>query len=236
VRTNLPSFARSADVKLQEIQKIHTASVSMILKAASGLTEASNQPDESSLVKDTMSSLKEAMNLAGKTSQLLNQFRRDQIKPSLPRDFKKLAMDNDESLEFLFGSSVCDRRETLKKENKLTSLLEKEKGYKRKAKVQPTSSQKEVQELNKQVRNDTVLKDYLKRRVESFEGGSSLRHHYKEWENITSDKEILQTVSGLRKSCEIYLNTRVEISHRMLSLKTSLPKKLRNCSKRRLSS
>ena len=37
----------------------------------------------------------------------------------------------------------------------------------------------------------------MKRRVESFEGGS-LRHHYKEWENITSDKEILQTVSGLR--------------------------------------
>ena len=137
VWTNLPSFARSADVKLQEIQKIHTASVSMILKAASGLTEASNIPDESSLVKDTMLSLKEAMNLAGKTSQLLNQFRRDQIKPSLPRDFKKLAMDNDESSEWLFGSSVCDRLETLKKENKLTSLLEKEKGYKRKYEANP---------------------------------------------------------------------------------------------------
>jgi len=90
-----------------------------------------------SLVKDTMLSLKEAMNLAGKTSQFLNQFRRDQIKPSLPRDFKKLAMDNDESPEFLFGSSVCDRLETLKKENKLTSLLEKEKGYKRKYEASP---------------------------------------------------------------------------------------------------
>lgn len=54
------------------------------------------------------------------------------MKPNLPKQFSKLATDNDEASEFLFGTSVCDRIESLTKENKLTSLLDRERGYKRK--------------------------------------------------------------------------------------------------------
>ena len=90
-----------------------------------------------------MSSLKESMNLAGRTSQLLNQVRRDMMKPNLPKQFSKLATENDEASEFLFGTSVCDRIESLTKENKLTSLLERDRGHKRKydeSKKEPSSN------------------------------------------------------------------------------------------------
>ena len=53
------------------------------------------------------------------------------MKPMLPKQFAKLATDNDEASEFLFGTSVCDRIETLTKENKLASMLDKEKSSKK---------------------------------------------------------------------------------------------------------
>ena len=131
--TNLPSYVRSNDVKLQEIQKTHAAAATMILRAASDVTEASKQKsDPTPLIVNVMTSLKEAMSLAGKTSQLLNQLRRDQIKPNLPSNFKKLAVEVDEASEMLFGESVCDRLEAMKRENKLAQMLEKERGQKRK--------------------------------------------------------------------------------------------------------
>ena len=137
---NLPSYVRTGDVKLQEVQKQQAASVVMILRAASELTEASKQPGGNNpQVKEVMNALKEAMILSGSTCQLINQFRRDQMKPSVSKEFKKLATDNDESSDFLFGSSVCDRLETLKKENKLAALLDKEKDKKRK-RYEPTET------------------------------------------------------------------------------------------------
>jgi len=71
------------------------------------------------------------MTLAGKTVQLMNQARRDIIKPALPKKYVALATEAEEESEFLFGSSVCERLEKLKKENHLTSLLDREKGQKR---------------------------------------------------------------------------------------------------------
>ena len=137
---NLPSYVRTGDVKLQEVQKQQAAPVVMILRAASELTEASKQPGGNNpQVKEVMNALKEAMILSGSTCQLINQFGRDQMKPSISKEFKKLATDNDESSDFLFGSSVCDRLETLKKENKLAALLDKEKDKKRK-RYKPTET------------------------------------------------------------------------------------------------
>ena len=104
----------------------------MTLRTASKLAIASQNMPDKELVSDLMSSLKESMNLAGKTSQLLNQVRRDLMKPMLPKQFAKLATDNDEVSEFFFRTSVCDRIETLTKENKLASMLDKEKSSKRK--------------------------------------------------------------------------------------------------------
>ena len=47
--------------------------------------------------------IKDALSLAGKTNQELNQFKRNMIKPYLPPQFAKLADNNDDSKDFLFG-------------------------------------------------------------------------------------------------------------------------------------
>jgi len=121
---------------------VHAAAVTMILRAASDLTEASKTKEISTGIgKDIMDKLKEAVSLSGKNLQMLNQFRRDQIKPSLPKDYKKLAVNNDESSNLLFGESVCDRLEALNKENKLTRLLEKDKVPKKKPNQYSNNSQ-----------------------------------------------------------------------------------------------
>jgi len=142
VWSTIPSYARTADSNRQEIQRVHAAAVTMLLRAASDLTEASKTKEISTGIgKDIMDKLKEAVSLSGKNSQMLNQFRRDQIKPSLPKDYKKLAVNNDESSNLLFGESVRDRLEALNKENKLTRLLEKDKVPKKKPNQYSNNSQ-----------------------------------------------------------------------------------------------
>ena len=54
----------------------------------------------------TMNSLKDALSLAGKTNNSLNQVRRQLIKPCLPAKFAKLADINDDYAEFLFGDNI----------------------------------------------------------------------------------------------------------------------------------
>lgn len=130
----LSNFHRSTDVKMQDIQNMHSASVAMLLKASSTLVEKSG--DANADTKGPLNDLKDAMNLAGKTSQLLNQVRRDLIKPSLPKEYVALATEVEEDSEWLFGSSVCERLEKLKKENQLKSLLER--GQKRR--FEPSSN------------------------------------------------------------------------------------------------
>ena len=76
VWSNMPTYARGTDIKLQETHKCYSASVTMTLRAASKLAIASQNMPDKELVSELMSSLKESMNLAGKTSQLLNQVRR----------------------------------------------------------------------------------------------------------------------------------------------------------------
>ncbi|XP_057293791.1 uncharacterized protein LOC130622350 [Hydractinia symbiolongicarpus] len=131
---NTSNFHRSTDVKMQDIQNMHSASVAMLLKASSTLVEKSG--DANADTKGPLNDLNDAMNLAGKTSQLLNQVRRDLIKPSLPKEYVALATEVEEDSEWLFGSSVCERLEKLKKENQLKSLLER--GQKRR--FEPSSN------------------------------------------------------------------------------------------------
>ena len=58
--------------------------------------------------------------------------------------------------------------------------------------------QTEETKLTKQVRAKTSeLKQYLTRRVKEFEGGA-LCHFQSQWEELTSDEEVLQSITGLR--------------------------------------
>ena len=130
--SKMGTFNRTSDCKLQDALKFHAASTTMMLKAASTLTSCFKEkmPKE---IKTSLIELKDSMTLAGKVSQQLNQARRDLIKPSLPSEYKKLASEADETSDFLFGSELCDQMEKLRKENKLCSLLSKEKGERKKS-------------------------------------------------------------------------------------------------------
>lgn len=120
--TKMGPFNRTADFKLQEAQVTHSAATTKMLRAASALTEMfkENMPRQ---VKEALTDLKESMTLAGKLSQQLNQARRDMIKPTLSRDYKKLASETDETSRLLFGENLCERMEKLKKESKLCNML-----------------------------------------------------------------------------------------------------------------
>ena len=59
----------------------------------------------------------DAISLARKVNQELNQFSRNMIKPYLPPQFAKLADISDDSKNFLFGDSVASTVESLRKED-----------------------------------------------------------------------------------------------------------------------
>lgn len=120
--TKMGTFNRSTDFKLQHAQSIHSAATTKMLRAASTLTGLFKEkmPKE---IKEALTELKDSMTLAGNVSQQLNQVRRDFIKPTLPREYKKLASEADETSELLFGSGLCEKLEKLKKENNLCALL-----------------------------------------------------------------------------------------------------------------
>jgi len=105
------TFNRTTDFKLQEEARLtHSAATTKMLKAASVLTGLfkDDMPKE---VREALTNLKDSMTLAGKLSQQLNQTRRDMIKPTLPKDYKKLAFEADEAADLLFGSALCDQME-----------------------------------------------------------------------------------------------------------------------------
>ena len=128
VCTGISVAQRTNDVGLQEIQKTHAASVSLILKAASEFT---NLLSKSIFSKDgimiPLTMLKDSLSLAEKMSQSINQLRRKLIKPALPPEFSKLAEKSEESSEWLFGNSISESVENLEKKNMLKSLLKDKK-------------------------------------------------------------------------------------------------------------
>ena len=85
VWVTLGDQVHSQDCKLQEVQKLLAASVSYIVQASSELTKqlvSSKQPTAASFdVKIPLTLLKNALSLAGKLNQSINQLRRNFIKP-----------------------------------------------------------------------------------------------------------------------------------------------------------
>lgn len=126
--SNLSTFTRSTDVKIQEILSLHSSSVTVLLRAASDLSES-----KSFSTKEPMLALKEDVSLVGTVLQSINTLRRDLMKPALPKGYSNLASEASESSELLFGGSICEILEQLKKENKLKEILSnKDKRPKRK--------------------------------------------------------------------------------------------------------
>ena len=122
----LSSFHRTVDNQVQELQKIQAASVSLLLKASSQLSNMMKLIKQKGInldLKTPMNSLKDSLSLAGKTSQSLNRLRRQLIKPSLPSKFAKLADNDDDSAKFLFGDNILQSLEFLSKEHKIKYLL-----------------------------------------------------------------------------------------------------------------
>ena len=76
--------------------------------------------------------LKDALSLARKVNQELNQFRRNRIKPYLPPQFAKLTDISDDSKNFLFRDSIADTVGSLQKENQTKSFLKDKTNLKRK--------------------------------------------------------------------------------------------------------
>ena len=79
-----------------------------------------------------LTKIKDALSLAGKANQELNQFKRNVIKPYLTPQFAKLADISDDSKILLFGDSIADKVESLRKENQTKSLLRDKTNLKRK--------------------------------------------------------------------------------------------------------
>ena len=79
-----------------------------------------------------LTKIKDALSLAGKANQVLNQFRKNMTKPYLSPQFAILADISDGSKNFLFGDSIADTVEPLRKENQTKSLLRDKTNLKRK--------------------------------------------------------------------------------------------------------
>ena len=132
----IPPSSRSRDRGVQDIQTIAAASVSLILQAASDMSQylvvAAKGTGGKIEIMFPLTKTKDALSLAGKTNQKFNQFRWNMIKSYLLPQFAKLADISDYYKIFLFGDLIADRVESLRKENQTKSLLRKKTNLKRK--------------------------------------------------------------------------------------------------------
>ena len=123
-RTNIEIWSvispssRSRDRGIQDMQIITAASASLILQAASDMSQYLVAASYSSGGKIDiilpLTKIKDTISLAEKANQELNQFKRSMIKPYLPSQFIKLADISDDSKNFLFGDSIADTVETMR--------------------------------------------------------------------------------------------------------------------------
>lgn len=140
---NLPTFQRTVDSKIQDIQKLTGASASLLISAASflttGLATATlNNRDVD--FKTPLDFLKDSLSLAGKANQMTNQLRRQLIKPTLPTKYRRLADIADESSTYLFGDKIAEVLDALNKEYQLRSLLNDKSPVTPKRKYQESSN------------------------------------------------------------------------------------------------
>ena len=138
---NLPTFQRTVDSKIQDIQKVHAASVSLLLTTASylgtSILTAQGQNKETNF-KIPLNFLKDSLSLAGKANQMINQLRRQLIKPTLPPKYCQITDIADDLATYLFGEKISELLETLNKEHQLRSLLnDKSSSSKRKFQESP---------------------------------------------------------------------------------------------------
>ena len=102
----IPPSSCSGDRGIQNIQTITAASASLILQAASDISQylvaASKSRGGKIDIMPPLTKIKDALSVARKASQELNQLWRNMIKPYLPPQFEKLEDISDDSKNFLF--------------------------------------------------------------------------------------------------------------------------------------
>ena len=132
----IPPSLRSRNRGIQVMEAITAASASLILQAVSDMSQcfavASKNSRGKIAIMSPLTKIKDALSLAGKANQESNQYRRDMIKPYLSPQFAKLADIIDDSKNYLFGDSIVDAVESLRKENQTKSLLRDKTNLKRK--------------------------------------------------------------------------------------------------------
>ena len=127
-RTNIEIWSiisSSSRRGIRYIEIITAASAYLILQAASDmsyLVAALYSSGGKTDIMPPLTKMKDAISLADKANQELNQFRRNMIKPYLPPQFIKLADISDDSTNFLFGDSIADTVESLRKANQIKLL------------------------------------------------------------------------------------------------------------------
>ena len=134
----MPGSLRRKDVEIQNLQKMFCTTFSTVLQSASDVLDlnqdlieckAAETADEKEQLLQSfnltpaLTKLQNALALAGKTNQLINQHRRENIKPNLPPQFKKLVDMAGEEAEHLFGDSISQNLEELSKDQKTRELL-----------------------------------------------------------------------------------------------------------------
>ena len=113
--------ARAYDKRIQEIQKLHAASATLMLQASTKLFSLRKRNPEAD---EPLGMLKDSLKFFGTANQNLNKLRRDMIKPCLLSDVRKLADIAPEEHELLFGD-LSSQQKLLSEQAPVQDLFEK---------------------------------------------------------------------------------------------------------------
>ena len=121
---------RACDVRLQNIQKSHSAMTSALLQVASDISEIKSAIGSHKLagagkVNFVLCNdhIKDALSLAGHVNQAINQHRREGFKPTIPDSLKKLVKTSTDESALLFGDDINDRINTIQGDNKARDVF-----------------------------------------------------------------------------------------------------------------
>ena len=121
----LPSSARSADVKIQNILKVLTKGVVPLVKIADKMLKVMLGKQEMPAEQDLFLSLTDSIGLLATASHSLNMRRREAMMPELNADFQCLKSKNVPLTTHLFGNELEKTLEDISKANRVGKKVDK---------------------------------------------------------------------------------------------------------------
>ena len=197
---------KTNDLKLQRLQALLLKSVMLTTNVAEQFcAKSSGTSSVADIAKIAIKFCADSAMVLGQLNSYLLDSRREFILPELNSDFRKIVIEKGEHPELLFGDNLSQKNKDISETNKLGQAVVKRNFVPIKTgpqKSQPFLYRPQGRPRGRYHKSQTdnevsKIKDSFIESNKTFQAGQ-IKNFVDEWENITSDRWIIDTVLGAK--------------------------------------